>query len=80
MLTTFDTDEEVYAAILAGADGYLLKDTEPSRLRAAVRAAARGEPIFSPSVTRQVMARVATAPAAGASLQSNPGNTQEVHR
>ena len=62
MLTTFDTDEEVLGALRAGADGYLLKDADPSALRAAVRAAARGEAVLSPGVTRRVMARAAAAP------------------
>ncbi|GIE36405.1 DNA-binding response regulator [Actinoplanes italicus] len=62
MLTTFDTDDEVLGAMRAGADGYLLKDTAPEPLRAAVRAAARGEPALSPGVARQVMAHAATAP------------------
>ncbi|MFF5082850.1 response regulator [Actinoplanes sp. NPDC000266] len=63
MLTTFDTDAEVLGALRAGADGYLLKDTEPERLRAAVRAAARGEPVLSPEVARRVMATAADSPA-----------------
>jgi DNA-binding NarL/FixJ family response regulator len=62
MLTTFDTDDEVLGAMRAGADGYLLKDTAPGPLRDAVRAAARGEPVLSPGVTRQVMAHAAAAP------------------
>jgi DNA-binding NarL/FixJ family response regulator len=62
MLTTFDTDDEVLGAMRAGADGYLLKDTAPEPLRSAVRAAARGEPVLSPGVARQVMAHAATAP------------------
>ncbi|MEV6299034.1 response regulator transcription factor [Actinoplanes sp. NPDC051861] len=59
MLTTFDTDEEVLGALRAGADGYLLKDTAPGPLRAAVRAAAAGEPVLSPAVARQVMGHAA---------------------
>ncbi len=62
MLTTFDTDDEVLGAMRAGADGYLLKDTAPEPLRAAVRAAARGEPVLSPGVTRQVMGHAAATP------------------
>jgi DNA-binding NarL/FixJ family response regulator len=62
MLTTFDTDDEVLGAMRAGADGYLLKDTAPDPLRTAVRAAARGEPVLSPGVARQVMAHAAAAP------------------
>jgi DNA-binding NarL/FixJ family response regulator len=59
ILTTFDTDEEVLGALRAGADGYLLKDAEPGRLRAAVRCAADGEPVLSPAVARQVMSHAA---------------------
>ncbi|XVU27660.1 response regulator [Actinoplanes sp. CA-054009] len=59
MLTTFDTDDEVLGALRAGADGYLLKDAEPARLRAAVRAAAFGEPVLSPEVARRIMATAA---------------------
>ncbi len=64
MLTTFDTDVEVRAALRVGADGYLLKDCDPRRLRADVRAAARGEPVLSPAVARQLMdwAVASTAP------------------
>ncbi|GAA1579952.1 response regulator transcription factor [Actinoplanes couchii] len=62
MLTTFDTDDEVLAAMRAGADGYLLKDTAPEPLRAAVRSAARGEPVLSPGVARQVMGHAAAVP------------------
>ncbi len=59
MLTTFDTDQEVLGALRAGADGYLLKDAGPFRLRAAVRCAADGEPVLSPAVARQVMGHAA---------------------
>jgi DNA-binding NarL/FixJ family response regulator len=61
MLTTFDTDQEVLGALRAGADGYLLKDAGPFRLRSAVRCAADGEPVLSPAVTRQVMSHAAAA-------------------
>jgi len=59
MLTTFDTDQEVLGALRAGADGYLLKDAGPLRLRSAVRCAADGEPVLSPAVARQVMSHAA---------------------
>jgi DNA-binding NarL/FixJ family response regulator len=62
MLTTFDTDEDVLAALRAGADGYLLKAAAPVRLRSAVRAAADGEPVLSPAVARQVMSHAAASP------------------
>ena len=59
VLTTFDTDDHVLRALRAGATGFLLKDTPPEEIVAAVRRAAAGEPILSPSVTRQLIAHVA---------------------
>ncbi|MGO1511008.1 MAG: response regulator [Actinomycetaceae bacterium] len=59
VLTTFDSDDMVVSALRAGAQGFLLKDTPPADLVAAVRRAARGEPALSPSVAAQLMARVA---------------------
>lgn len=56
VLTTFDTDELVLAALRAGAHGFLLKDTPPERMVDAVRAVAAGETTLSPSVVRQVVA------------------------
>jgi DNA-binding NarL/FixJ family response regulator len=53
ILTTFDVDEHVYAALSAGASGFLTKDTPPERLADAVRAVAAGETLLSPSVTRR---------------------------
>jgi len=55
VLTTFDTADEVEAALHAGASGYLLKDTEPQRIVDAVLAAAAGEPVLSPRVARRLM-------------------------
>lgn len=55
VLTTFDTGEQVRKALRAGASGFLLKHTPPAELARAVRRAAAGEPMFSPSVLRQVM-------------------------
>ncbi|MET9640789.1 response regulator transcription factor, partial [Streptomyces virginiae] len=53
MLTVFDLDEYVYAALRAGASGFLLKDTPPERLLAAVALIAEGEMLFAPTVTRR---------------------------
>jgi DNA-binding NarL/FixJ family response regulator len=61
VLTTFDADETVLAAIRAGASGFLLKDTPPEQILAAVHRVHAGEPMLSPSVTRTVMAAVAAA-------------------
>jgi len=61
-LTTFDGDDEVFAALRAGAVGYLLKDVSGDRLVEAVVAAARGESVLQPSVAAKVVARVARLP------------------
>ena len=62
MLTTFDLDEYVYAALRAGASGYLLKDTPARELVAAVRVVAQGEALLSPSVTRLLIEEFAHRP------------------
>ncbi|MFC7383466.1 response regulator [Sphaerisporangium rhizosphaerae] len=59
VLTTFDADDHVLAALRAGAAGFLLKDTPPAEIVAAVRQVARGRPVLSPGVTRRLIARVA---------------------
>lgn len=58
VLTTFDTDDMVMTALRVGASGFLLKDTPPERIVAAVRSVAAGEPILSPTVTAQLIASV----------------------
>jgi len=58
VLTTFDEDEDVLAALRAGAAGYLLKDIGPSALREAIRVVAGGEALLSPVVTTTVLARL----------------------
>ena len=55
MLTTFETDEHVFDALQAGAAGFLVKDSEPADMLRAVRLAAAGESLLSPSVTRRVI-------------------------
>lgn len=59
VLTTFDADEHIVRALRAGAAGFLLKDTPPSEIVAAVVQVASGQPVLSPSVTRRLMSRVA---------------------
>jgi DNA-binding NarL/FixJ family response regulator len=61
-LTTFDDDEDVFAALRAGAVGYLLKDVSGDRLVEALVAAARGESVLQPSVAARVVARFAELP------------------
>ena len=57
VLTTFDLDEHVFAALEAGAGGFLLKDTDPERLFHAIRAVAAGEGMLAPTVTRRLIER-----------------------
>ena len=55
MLTTFDMDEYVYAALQAGASGFLLKDVQPELLVAGIRAVHSGESLLAPTVTRRMI-------------------------
>ena len=57
VLTTFDADETVLAALRAGASGYLLKDSPPDQIVAAIHRVAAGDPILSPAITRRLMDR-----------------------
>jgi DNA-binding NarL/FixJ family response regulator len=59
ILTTFDLDEYVYAALRAGASGFLLKDTPPAELLNAIRVIAAGEALLAPGVTRRLIAEFA---------------------
>jgi DNA-binding NarL/FixJ family response regulator len=66
VLTMFDLDEYVFAALRAGASGFLLKTTPPSELAAAIRACASGDLLFAPTVTRRLVETyVRRAPATG---------------
>lgn len=55
LLTTFHADDQVLRALRAGAAGFVLKDTPPAEIVAAVRRVAAGDPVLSPTVTRQLM-------------------------
>ncbi|MGI9112545.1 MAG: response regulator [Gaiellaceae bacterium] len=55
MLTTFDLDEYVYEALRAGASGFLLKDTPPEQLVAAIQVIASGDALLSPTITKRVI-------------------------
>ena len=63
VLTTFDLDEYVFEALRSGASGFLLKDTDPVDLLAAVRIVAAGDALLAPSVTRRLIAEFARRPA-----------------
>jgi DNA-binding NarL/FixJ family response regulator len=62
ILTTFDLDEYVYAALSAGASGFLLKDVTPEHLVAAVQLVRTGDALLAPSVTRRLVERFARRP------------------
>lgn len=62
ILTTFDLDEYVYAAIRAGASGFLLKDAPPDELIHAIRVVADGDALLAPSVTRRLIEEFAARP------------------
>jgi len=59
ILTTFDLDQYVYAALAAGASGFLLKDVSPEHLIAAVRLVRTGDALLAPSITRRLVERFA---------------------
>jgi DNA-binding NarL/FixJ family response regulator len=59
MLTTYDADEYVFAALRAGASGFMLKDVRPAELVEAIRVVARGDALLAPSVTRRLLDRFA---------------------
>ncbi len=72
ILTMFDLDEYLFAALRAGASGFLLKDTPPDELLDAVRLIASGESLLAPTATRRIMeefARLPAAPAPGPPVQ-----------
>lgn len=70
MLTTFDLDEYVYAALSAGASGFLLKNVSPETLVSSLRMIAAGDALLAPSVTRRLVERFARRDAMSAELAS----------
>jgi DNA-binding NarL/FixJ family response regulator len=68
ILTTFDLDEYVFAALRAGASGFLLKDTLPADLLTAIRVVAAGEALLAPSITRRLISEFARTPARSAPM------------
>jgi len=61
VLTTFDDEENVFAALRAGASGFLIKDLEPTELLQAIRVVARGDALLAPSVTRSLISALTAA-------------------
>jgi len=83
ILSTFDLDEYVFEAIRAGANGFLVKDTEPAELVRAVRAVVAGDALLSPRVTRRLIEEFATrartpGPASGPGLDVLTEREREV--
>jgi DNA-binding NarL/FixJ family response regulator len=81
VLTTYDADDSVFAALRAGASGFLLKDARPADLVEAVRVVAAGDALLAPSVTRRLLDRM-VAPAVGqpAELRELTDREREVLR
>lgn len=75
MLTTFDLDEYVHAALRAGASGFLLKDIAPEDLFAAIRVVAAGDALLAPSITRRLIAEFAGRPSGGS---TDPGRLERL--
>jgi DNA-binding NarL/FixJ family response regulator len=71
VLTTFDIDQYVYAALTAGASGFLLKDVSPEQLVAAVRLVRSGDALLAPSITRRLVERFAPHAASRPSVHSD---------
>ncbi len=84
ILTTFDLDDYVYDALRAGASGFLLKDTPPEDLAAAIRLVAAGDALLSPSITRKLLEEFTRTPAAApqpaAGLEDLTDREEEVLR
>jgi DNA-binding NarL/FixJ family response regulator len=78
ILTTYDVDDSVFAALRAGASGFLLKDARPAELVEAIRVVARGDALLAPSVTRRLLDRFAgVLPAPGATQPPDLGELTE---
>jgi DNA-binding NarL/FixJ family response regulator len=71
MLTTFDLDQYVYAALQAGASGFLLKHVTPEYLVTAVRLVRSGDALLAPSITRRLIERFAPQPASGPAVHAD---------
>ena len=81
ILTNFGLDEYIFAALRAGASGFLLKDTEPAGLVQALRAVMRGDALLSPAVTRRLISEFVARPpdaAAAAGMETLTNREREV--
>jgi NarL family two-component system response regulator LiaR len=80
VLSSFADDERIFAAMQAGAAGYLLKDVDPDALAEAIRDVHRGRPVLHPDVAARLMRRVADPAAAGPATEALTPREQEVLR
>jgi DNA-binding NarL/FixJ family response regulator len=84
VLTTFDVDEYVFAALRAGASGFLLKDATPEELLTAIRVVAAGEALLAPAATRHLVDAFVSGPSLGLSdarlMDALTGREREVLR
>jgi DNA-binding NarL/FixJ family response regulator len=81
VLTTFDLDEYAFAALQAGASGFLLKDADPEELLSAIRTVHAGDTVVAPSTTRRLIARYvrpAPAPASASAVETLTQREREV--
>jgi DNA-binding NarL/FixJ family response regulator len=80
ILTTFDLDEYVYAALRAGASGFLLKDAPPADLLSAIRAVASGDAVVAPSITRRLLNKFAHQIPEGGAAAPDPGTQEKLEQ
>lgn len=80
VLTTYDTDDHIVDALRAGASGFLVKDTRPADLLAAIRTVAAGEALLSPGPTARLIARVLSAPQPPAATGPGPAMLSDRER
>ena len=80
VLTTFDLDEYVFAALRAGASGFLLKDARPEEMLGAIRAGAAGDAVVAPSATRRLLEQVTHALPGGPPDRTAPRRAGDADR
>ena len=73
ILTTFDLDDYVFAGLRAGASGFLLKDTQPDSLVAAIHTIAAGDSVLAPTATTRLVRKFAASPSPSPSHERDPG-------
>jgi DNA-binding NarL/FixJ family response regulator len=80
ILTTFDLDDYVYAGLRAGASGFLLKDTQPASLVAAIHTIAAGDSVLAPTATTRLVRKFAASPQPGAPSSHPPAQAAQLRQ